>query len=90
MATGLSLRQVPPRNGFLPVLLLTLVGLLVGCGASTSQPSGPTPIPTKELKGTIIEFPIPTSKSAPAEITAGPDGNLWFTESGSNKIGRLM
>jgi streptogramin lyase len=23
------------------------------------------------------------------EITTGPDGNLWFTEFGSNRIGRL-
>src|ERR1700694_931576 len=38
MATGLSTRHVPPRNGLLPVLILTLVGLLVGCGASTSHP----------------------------------------------------
>src|SRR5262245_21633304 len=25
----------------------------------------------------------------PSQITAGPDGNLWFTESGTNKIGRV-
>jgi hypothetical protein len=29
---------------------------------------------------TITEFPIPTSYSDPIGITAGPDGNLWFTE----------
>jgi uncharacterized repeat protein (TIGR01451 family) len=45
----------------------------------------------------ITEFRTPTSQStsignsgsAPAYITAGPDGNLWFTESGGNKIGRI-
>ncbi len=39
--------------------------------------------------GTITEFPVPTSSSQPAGITAGPDGNLWFTESNANKIGRI-
>ncbi len=27
--------------------------------------------------------------AAPARITAGPDGNLWFTEQGISKVGRL-
>ena len=100
MATGLSPRHVPPRNGVLPVLLLTLVGLLVSCGAPASQPAGRTPTPTRELKGTITEFPLPAPHSAfdaqlGAGITTGPDGNLWFTEAsggpnGSNQIGRLM
>lgn len=39
--------------------------------------------------GDITEFPIPTANSAPVGITAGPDGNLWFTEQGINKIGRI-
>ena len=30
-----------------------------------------------------------TSNSFPIGITAGPDGALWFTEVGTNKIGRL-
>ena len=30
-----------------------------------------------------------TANSAPQSITAGPDGNLWFTESAANKIGRI-
>src|SRR5258708_25185668 len=39
--------------------------------------------------GTITEFPVPTSSSGPNGITAGPDGNLWFTESNANQIGRI-
>jgi uncharacterized repeat protein (TIGR02543 family) len=38
---------------------------------------------------TINEFVILTSNGAPYGIAAGPDGNLWFTESGGNKIGRI-
>ncbi len=40
--------------------------------------------------GSITEYPIPTSSSYPIGITAGPDGNLWFTEGEGNKIGRLL
>ena len=32
---------------------------------------------------------MPTPESTPKDITSGPDGNLWFTESNSNKIGRI-
>jgi Planctomycete extracellular len=41
------------------------------------------------LAGVIAEYPIPTPSSFPAGITAGPDGNLWFTEGFANKIGRI-
>ena len=41
------------------------------------------------LSPTITEFPVPTANSGPYGITAGPDGNLWFTESGGGQIGRI-
>lgn len=41
------------------------------------------------LAGAITEFPIPTANSIPKGITAGPDGNLWFTEDSADKIGRI-
>jgi streptogramin lyase len=37
--------------------------------------------------GDVVEYPLPTPHSEPYAITAGPDGNMWFTESG--KIGRI-
>jgi streptogramin lyase len=37
----------------------------------------------------FAEFPIPTENSQPSGITIGPDGNIWFTEAGANKIGRM-
>ena len=39
--------------------------------------------------GTITEFTIPTNGSNPFGIAAGPDGNVWFTENGAGKIGRI-
>jgi streptogramin lyase len=38
---------------------------------------------------TVDEFDIPTANSQPEDIVLGPDGNLWFTEKSSNKIGRV-
>ena len=38
--------------------------------------------------GIITEYALPNPKSAPEGITAGPDGNLWFTEAAS-AIGRI-
>jgi len=37
----------------------------------------------------IFEFAIPSSNTLPFGIAVGPDGNLWFTESGTGKIGRI-
>src|SRR5258708_4556113 len=41
------------------------------------------------LSGKIREFAVPTANSGPLDITAGPDGNLWFTEQNGNQIGRI-
>jgi len=38
---------------------------------------------------TINEFNLPTATSGPLKIASGPDGNLWFTEFNSGKIGRI-
>jgi streptogramin lyase len=38
--------------------------------------------------GAVTEFPL-ADGSGPGGIAAGPDGNLWFGLSGSNKIGRI-
>jgi sugar lactone lactonase YvrE len=39
--------------------------------------------------GSVTEYSIPTASSHPNSIVTGRDGNLWFTESVSNKIGRI-
>src|SRR5258708_5576374 len=38
---------------------------------------------------TFDEFTIPTSGSGTNNITSGPDGNLWFTEFNTAKIGKI-
>jgi uncharacterized repeat protein (TIGR01451 family) len=37
----------------------------------------------------ITEFPLNTALPAPQGIAAGPDGALWYTDTGANKIGRV-
>jgi len=46
---------------------------------------------TQGVAQTITEYPVPTPASMPVDITAGPDGNLWFTEfsAGIRTIGRI-
>jgi len=39
--------------------------------------------------GMITEYSVPTTKAFPDNITASPDGNLWFTEFYTNKIGNI-
>lgn len=46
-------------------------------------------IPAIALSQTIAEFVVPTSSSSPRFIAAGSDGNLWFTESQADRIGRV-
>ena len=38
---------------------------------------------------TITEFPISGPNGNLEEITAGPDGNLWYTEFTGDKIGKI-
>ena len=39
--------------------------------------------------GQLVEFDIPTPTARARGITAGPDGNVWFTEFDGNQIGRI-
>jgi virginiamycin B lyase len=43
--------------------------------------------PAGAITPTISEYPI--AGSEPEAIAAGPDGNLWFTDAGNKKIGRI-
>src|SRR5712692_6892750 len=64
---------------FILALIILSTALLVGCNGS-APPARPAV--------TITEFRLPTN-GAPEGITAGPDGNLWFTEKVSSQIGRI-
>ena len=56
---------------------------------STTVPGGEIRGFLTPTTGPINELQIPTFASSPVGIAKGPDGNLWFTESAANKIGRI-
>ncbi len=62
--------------------LTALLTAIIACIGLLSLSSAPT----WAKIGTITEF---SPAGLPRGITAGPDGNLWFTEYIGNKIGRL-
>jgi streptogramin lyase len=61
---------------------MTATGRLLAAGAATATAASP---------GVISEFSVGLNAgSSPADIVAGPDGNLWFTDIGNTKaIGRI-
>jgi streptogramin lyase len=38
----------------------------------------------------VTEVDVPTAAAQPRNIILGPDGNLWFAEEGTNKIGKVV
>src|ERR1035437_4307712 len=54
--------------------------------SSPSQLPSPPSIP---LPNTFVVYTVPTANSIPQGITAGPDGNLWFTELGADKVAKV-
>src|SRR5579885_57996 len=86
------------QTKLLAALLVAAALLLAACGSqpgTTSGSTGNTPGAANtstsggQPAGTITEFPLPASSGIPQAVTAGPDGNLWFTEMDGNKIGRI-
>ena len=76
-------------SGSAAIALVTTLLLSVG-GPSVATTDELTSSSSATLAGRDIkEFDLPTPNSGATDITAGPDGNLWFTENGANKIGRI-
>ena len=84
-------------QGRIRLLTIPLMILLVGCGGSSgASHTTPTSVGKIIEVSSITEFTLPNPMSDPSGITAGPDGNLWFTDQGldsqfkdSGKIGRI-
>ncbi len=63
--------------------LVALLTALIACVGLLSLSTAPA----WAKAGTITEFPVAPGLGGPQFITAGPDGNLWFTA--GNAIGRI-
>jgi streptogramin lyase len=57
--------------------------------SSYSFPNGNSVINRITPNGVRTSFTVPTPQANVTQITLGPDGNLWFTESGAHKIGKI-
>src|SRR2546421_560454 len=60
-----------------PLVLLVVMGLAAPALAAPRSGSR------------LTEFPLAAPGARPYQITAGPDGNLWFTEEDIDQIGRV-
>ncbi len=90
-------------SSWIASLTVVAAAAIAGCnGGSGAVPSGVQSIPQGTQQsllapnavptippGAIVEYHIPTPHSGDEFIAAAGDGNLWFTESGKNKIGRI-
>ncbi len=68
-------------SGLRPRLVALLTAIVVSVGWLVLSVA-----PAWAAAGTVTEFP---ATGASFGITAGPDGNLWFTVTGAGQIGRI-
>ncbi len=69
-------------------VLLSLTGLLLVAGLLLTSPVGAT----AHARGRALKvdyFFVSNPNARPFWITAGPDGNMWFTDTKANAIGRI-
>jgi virginiamycin B lyase len=72
------------------ILWTALPMLALACGGSAADGDpGAAAETTIFFPGSMVEHALPSSDCAPGDITAGPDGALWFTETAGNRIGRI-
>jgi virginiamycin B lyase len=65
------------------LMVLRIMGLLLLATAL----AGSTTVGTLNVQ--IKEYDVPTPKSRPHDPARAPDGSLWYTGQGANKVGRL-
>src|SRR5258708_8833890 len=79
-----------PLHNVLMVVLLFLASLVSACSPSNTSGSSPTPTSAQGIRGIFHEYALPPSPFVPLDITAGPDGNLWFTEIMTDQNGSVQ
>src|SRR5437870_5655210 len=85
MGGGVMRSRRVTRQSTLRVAAALSVILAAGLGTS----SGGDAVAADKDIGAITEYPIPTASSLSFYIAAGPDGNIWFTESGTYKVAKV-
>ncbi len=84
----LGLHEAPLRSFVLAVAILIAASMLANCNGGGISLPGPTPTPTPCRSCVAAEYQL-AAGSMPIGIATGSDGNLYFTEFYSNKIGKF-
>jgi streptogramin lyase len=70
-------------------LVICALASLTGCnGGAAAPPPFDTGTAAHTLSGKITEF-TGAPNMGPVYLTAGPDGNVWFTDSFNDRVGRI-
>ena len=70
------------------IIVIFALAVLTGCnGGSAATPPFDTGTAAHTLSGKITEFAAPNI--GPVFLTAGPDGNIWFTDPSNDRVGRI-
>ena len=85
---GEQTRKSPRWRRFVVAVGSTFVLVPSVLAAGIIMPSHVIDAHASTSTATVNEYAIPTASSAPTSITAGPDGDVWFTENSGNKIGK--
>lgn len=76
------------KNRTFGLFAIVFVGVVMALAAPRRHPPS-QPGDVSELKVTIREWAVPTKGAHPHDPAVGPEGDLWFTEQMTNKLGRL-
>jgi streptogramin lyase len=82
-------RPSPPPHPGATVHLTATVTPVAGSGGSLVSSGALAMTFNHDICGVFAHFPVTTPNSNPFGIASGPDGNIWFTESAGNKIGKM-
>ena len=76
-------------QGVRPFFVICALASLAGCnGGGAAPPPFDTGTAAPTLSGKITEF-TGAPNMGPVYLTAGPDGNVWFTDSFNDRVGRI-
>jgi streptogramin lyase len=89
MARWLGPRVRPDRGAKGRVLVVAVLVASTLAGGSPADGSAVGPRSGRQEVGRVTYFFVPSLHSQPWRITAGPDGNLWFTDKDADLIGKI-
>jgi streptogramin lyase len=87
---GATNASYTPQPGDVGRALAVVVTATNAGGSATQSAYMIEPVVEGEFKSSheVVEYALP-SESHPYAITPGPDSNLWFTDTGTGKVGKM-